>query len=227
MRKFIVLLILLAGCVHPEPVPQVNWPGGLRYVLEPAGVPIGVVILHQGHNPFDAPNDPISSLVPVSERLVQEGYAVACFEMPPMWHSGSIEKFYNPVLQYIETVTGGPIFMIGLSGGGWTTTVTTAISNRITKGYSVAGDHPELSLAGDWEQQNPPYPYRTMYQMAISRLLHVYNAYDSCCYRYAGWTEEEIGTPFIVDYTHQNHMISPWAIEQIIEDMADERIRFH
>lgn len=173
-----------------------------------------------------------ANLYPIADALCTAGYMVAGFEMPPFPHVAPIERFYRPVLDFIDTIPADvPIYMIGLSGGGWTTTVVTSLCPRIVKGYSVAGDLPlDLRVppgdTGDWEQQNPPLDYRTMYAMAAGRLLHIFNAYDYCCFRYTG-TEDELGGPFVVDYTHSDHKISQWALKVIMADMecAIEAVR--
>jgi hypothetical protein len=138
-------------------------------------------------------------------------------------HGPPIEQYYEPILDLIDSLPEDTsIFMIGLSGGGWTTTFCTALSDRIIRGYSVAGDIPldlrEPDEMGDWEQVNLPWSYCELYAMAEGRLLHIFNQFDPCCFAYSG-TEEELGTPFAIDSTHQEHKISEWALNYIIDDM--------
>jgi hypothetical protein len=228
MKKIFVIMFLISlvflGCQPPVAENQNQWIGGLIAEYTPQNYK-AVVILHQGHDAFTSPSYSPSDLRPVAQALYDNGFKVVCFEMPVMPHDGPIDRFYMPVLNYIETLPiNEKIYMIGLSGGGWTTTVCTALSTRILKGYSVAGDLPldmrDAASQGDWEQQNPPYDYRIMYNMSLNRILHIYNALDSCCFSYTGWTEEQLGTPFIIDYSHGNeHMISNWAINTIINDI--------
>lgn len=229
---WVISLLVLISCKFSSDSnkdgPECKWNGGLYKIWlssEPSKKNQVVVILHQGHTPFDYPD---TSLIPVALKLQEEGFDVYGFEMPPVPHGPPIEKFYNPVLDMVDTLPEDNfIFMIGLSGGGWTTTVVTAFSERIVRGYSVAGDIPldmriRSSDYGDWEQRNPPLPYRELYDIAGQRLLHIYNYKDDCCFGYNGWTEEELGTSFLVDYTNYRHSISEWTTEYIIEDILNQ-----
>lgn len=222
-RAIAIVAIVLLGCRVdiPQETEPVTWSGGFQVLLQ-AEKPIGLVILHQGHASFESSHYPPGNLWPIADALVSSGYDVACFEMPPPEHGPPVDRFWRLVLDYIETVEIEiPIYMIGLSGGGWTTTVVTALSDRILRGYSVAGDVPidMRARVGDWENENPPLPYRDLYTMAAPRLMHIYNEYDYCCLRYEGWTEEELGSPFVVDSTHSDHKISEWAIDWILYDI--------
>lgn len=211
-----------------SPVLPYTWVGGLVGVWEPTGTPRGVMILHQGHSKFDAPEYRPASLVPVAEQFAAAGLLVYGFEMPPGDHGidrGPIERFYAPVLNLIDAIPGDlPIYMAGLSGGGWTTTTVTAISPRIVRGYSVAGDAPLDVWAGarDWEQTY--FDLRALYAQAGSRLLHIYNFYDPCCWE---GISGDTGYAYVTDYTRPAnpdekaaHSISPWAIEFILTDIA-------
>lgn len=221
MKKILLTCLILFSCSGSGPSGDAEITGGLWGKW---GNGDRVVILHQGHDTFDGKNFPEINMVPIAERLAALGYTVYGFEMPALPHDPPIDRFYRPVLDLIDQLPEGvPVFMMGISGGGWTTTVVTALSPRIIRGYSVAGDLP-LDLRapreqGDWEQQNPPYPYRDMYDMAAGRIMHIFNQYDPCCFAYTG-TETELETPFMVDTTHNQHMISEWAILWIIADMG-------
>jgi hypothetical protein len=95
--------------------------------------------------------------------------------------------------------------MIGLSGGGWTTTVYAAIDPRVTRSYPVAGSLPfylrpaapnVTSSLGDWEQRGETLPgfygiagYLDLYVMAADRgrrQLQILNRFDSCCFAGVG-----------------------------------------
>lgn len=96
--------------------------------------------------------------------------------------------------------------MIGLSGGGWTTTVYAAIDPRIIRSYPVAGSLPfymrkasrqVTSSIGDWEQRRDTLPgfygiagYLDLYVMAAAvpsrRQLQVLNRFDPCCFSGVG-----------------------------------------
>jgi hypothetical protein len=90
------------------------------------------------------------------------------------------------------------IAMVGLSGGGWTTTVYSAIDTRISKSYPVAGSLP-FSLryqgrVGDWEQTDPGLysiaGYLDLYVLGASgparSQLQVLNTRDPCCFAGTG-----------------------------------------
>lgn len=152
MKRFLWIALLTAcsgGGTPPNNVdPNFTWQGGLYNVYMPsAGVPVKArLILHQGHCRFECTfldeQHGQANMREVAEQFANAGYAVYGFEMPPLPHtSGPIEKFYQPVLDLIAGWDDSlPIFMAGFSGGGWTTTIVTALSPRIRKGYSVQGD---------------------------------------------------------------------------------------
>ncbi|MFI5124927.1 MAG: T9SS type A sorting domain-containing protein [Chitinophagales bacterium] len=107
--------------------------------------------------------------------------------------------FFEPIrktLNFMERKYGSKKFvMIGLSGGGWTTTIYSAIDPRIAQSYSVAGSIPiplrlNLSDIGDEEQNYEDFykqlNYSTLYTLAAhgSGKLHyqILNVNDNCCF---------------------------------------------
>ncbi|GAA2082459.1 hypothetical protein [Actinomadura alba] len=102
----------------------------------------------------------------------------------------------------IATYRPTSVQMIGLSGGGWTTTVYAAIDPRVTRSYPAAGSLPfylrsaapyTRSTIGDWEQRKDTLPgfygiagYLDMYVMAATgprrRQMQVLNRFDPCCF---------------------------------------------
>jgi hypothetical protein len=211
-----------SGSGQPEASPTCDgsWSGGIVGVWYPDITPRAFVLLHQGHSRFDgACGDEVRNLIPVAERLAENGFIVYGLEMPPLPH-GPGGDFLGPSLDLIDSLTGQglPIFMIGFSGGGWTTTMIIAMRPEIRRGYSVAGDHPVLSYEkGDWEQQNPPLDYTVAYQIAGDRLLHIYNWNDPCCFDHI---TGDIGTEYLTDYENTEHNISEWALDYILEDIS-------
>ena len=226
IKPLMLAALLLSACgssgggspQQPEVYPP--WRGGLIGVWEPASNPRGAIILHQGHSAWHCYGYSCN-LTPIAQRFAYAGYVVYGMEMPPdsPHEVGPIDRFIDPVRMVLDAIepSGLPIYMVGLSGGGWTTTVTTYLDSRIKRGYSVAGDHPVYSLWGDWESKNPPADYLTMYAAAGSRLVHIYNFNDPCCF--AG-IEGDQGFPYVNDTTHDQHEISPWAVYYILADMA-------
>jgi hypothetical protein len=87
--------------------------------------------------------------------------------------------------------------MLGLSGGGWTTTVYAAIDTRITKSVNVAGSEP-LEFWNNFaslEEQTLPAlynvaAYRDLYILGAAgqgrRQIQVLNRRDDCCF-FPGW----------------------------------------
>ncbi len=119
--------------------------------------------------------------------------------------SGSGMKFFvEPVavcLNYLDTqaqADGFPAYsdfsMIGLSGGGWTTTIYAAIDPRITLSVPIAGSLPlplrSGSSWGDEEQTHAPFyeiaGYTDLYLLGSTgtgrRQVHVLNRYDNNCF---------------------------------------------
>lgn len=206
----IALCLVPVGCGSKS---SPGWQGGLYGVWEPQGAPVGVMILHQGHDCFAGCRYD-DSLMPAAEAFAARGFLVYGFEMPPDPHdAGPIERYYHPVLDLIATLPPElPVYMAGLSGGGWTTTVVTAIEPRVVRGYSVDGD----PASSDWEQRNPPFPYATLYSMAGERLMHVYIPNEPGGYAPPG----VIGYSYVLDETSRAHVFSPWTVEFILSDIG-------
>jgi len=153
-------------------------------------------------------------------NLLEEGYAVLAMYMPgclppadtctipheqivelPTVGNG-IKFFLEPVarsLNYLATQSatdGFPPYddfaMVGLSGGGWTTTVYAALDPRITLSIPIAGSLPlpMRNAVGDEEQTLPAFyaiaDYPDLYAMGGlgtgRRQVQVLNRYDNCCF---------------------------------------------
>jgi len=113
-----------------------------------------------------------------------------------------LKLFMQPVLAALNYAIAarGPyrgIFMAGLSGGGWTTTLYSALDTRITASFPVAGSLP-LALSsfsaphrvGDWEQIGSGLhryaDYLDLYLLATHPArsqIQMLNARDPCCFR--------------------------------------------
>jgi len=111
--------------------------------------------------------------------------------------------FFEPVRKTIDFLqqqyNSKKFVMIGLSGGGWTTTIYSAIDNRISQSYAVAGSIPvplrvNYNDFGDMEQNFSDFynqfNYSTLYTLAsVGRnKLHyqILNKDDNCCFDYNG-----------------------------------------
>lgn len=89
-----------------------------------------------------------------------------------------------------------PLAMLGLSGGGWTTTVYMATDDRIRLGIEVAGSQPKFLDAfngaggGDYETFHPSLTaaahYLDLYTLAGSgagrSFIQILNEFDPCCF---------------------------------------------
>lgn len=155
--------------------------------------------------------------------------------------------YFDPItisLNYIEdTYDYSDIYMTGLSGGGWTTAVYSALDERIRFSFPVAGSVP-LYLRkgkegyGDAEQGDDYNGlfgianYKEMYVMASygenRGQLQINNKYDNCCFyddvRNLLWVDtvkqkiDELGAGrynFFLEDSTRTHRISPLAYSEI------------
>ena len=159
-----------------------------------------------------------------------------------------LQFFLDPVaraLNYIQTKypsTYHDFNMMGLSGGGWTTTVYAAVDPRITLSFPVAGSLPldlPIGRGGrDAEQTWPAFydlaGYRDLYVMGgfgpHRRQTQILNHKDSCCFvppdqdaaDYACQVQSRISSlgsgSFALDYddTSTSHQVSLAAIKAVI-----------
>jgi hypothetical protein len=130
------------------------------------------------------------------------------------------------------------IAMMGLSGGGWTTTLAAALDERIEASFPVAGSLPmrvhTKRDAGDWEQMLQGIAhmvsYEDLYVLATSngrRQMQVLNLHDPCCFSNDGSAyRDEVGEAtggrwsLFVDEQQRTHDISPAAMEKIINSFV-------
>jgi len=158
-----------------------------------------------------------------------------------------IKLFLEPInvgLNYVEQFGYEEIYMMGISGGGWTTTLYSAIDPRVLRSYPVAGTLPiylrEERGYGDWEQSFPElYSIATYLELYIMgsygegrRQLQVLNQYDSCCFSGVEYRLYEDTVHNVVaslgkgefsvflDSSHREHIISEQALLFILEDIS-------
>jgi hypothetical protein len=183
-----------------------------------------VAVYHNGHG------EPAGAMLATVAALLQRGYSVLVLAMPFMhWNAppgrgaashdfarresarfSALTFFLDPVAVAVNHAVAvhrpASVQMIGLSGGGWTTTVYAAIDPRVTRSYPVAGSLPfylrgaapnVTSSAGDWEQRRDTLPgfygaagYLDLYVMAAAgpgrRQLQILNRFDPCCFSGVG-----------------------------------------
>jgi len=135
--------------------------------------------------------------------------------------------------------------MIGLSGGGWTAVVYSAIDERISDSFSVAGSMPFYLRVddrdiGDYEQTNidlyQNVNYLELYVLSAygdgRKHIQIFNKNDPCCFSGNGYETYEfiikdkisqLGNgdfQVFVDGTHNEHKISDTALEYIAKNIG-------
>ena len=134
--------------------------------------------------------------------------------------------------------------MVGLSGGGWITVVYSAIDERISNSFSVAGSMPfylkvDERDVGDYEQTNidlyRKVNYLELYILSASgdgrKHVQIFNKNDPCCYPGNGYETYEFvikdkisqlgqgNFQIFVDDTHNEHKISDVALDYIVKNI--------
>lgn len=161
-----------------------------------------------------------------------------------------VKFFVEPIaksLNYIEDNYNYESFhMLGISGGGWATVLYPAIDTRINQSYSVAGSYPlfiqsGFKKLGDYETNLPELynraNYLELYIMAgygdNRKFIQIFNEFDPCCWSgdYFKVYEDEVKNvmdklnygkfDIWLDSTHKEHIISPYALELILESMEN------
>jgi dienelactone hydrolase len=171
------------------------------------------------------------------------------FTDPQRLRTGSpLQFFLEPIAQtlnYIQSKypdTYHDFNMLGFSGGGWTTTIYSALDPRITLSFPVAGSVPldlPMGIGGrDTEQNLPAFydlaGYRDLYIMGSfgrnRRQTQILNHKDSCCFvppdqdafDYACQVQSRLSSlgpgAFTLDYddTSTSHQISLAALSAVI-----------
>ena len=136
--------------------------------------------------------------------------------------------------------------MIGLSGGGWTTVVYSAIDERISDSFSVGGSIPfylrvDSRDMGDYEQTNIEL-YKNVNYLELYVLggygdgrqhIQIFNKNDPCCFSGNGYETYEFvikdrisqlgkgNFQIFIDDSHKEHKISENALKIILKSMND------
>lgn len=158
--------------------------------------------------------------------------------------SGSpIKYFMNPPLASLTYALSqrsySKVVALGISGGGWATTMQAAIDPRIQRAYAVAGSVPLAYRAvlpeGDWEQYHLPVDYLDLYAMGVAEAgrknFLFYNGKDGCCFQAGAifpWAEPlgkvlstfpgKFGVYMV--YAGSAHEIRPEVADFIMNDLA-------
>jgi len=159
-----------------------------------------------------------------------------------------IKFFVEPIivaLNYIDIhYNFNSIHMVGISGGGWTTVLASAIDDRINQSFSIAGSYPmflryDQKNFGDYEQHHSELyekvSYLDLYVMASvgsdRKFVQIFNKFDPCCFDGDLFISYEQEVKNIVnkmencyfeiylDDTHNEHIISDYGLEIIINEI--------
>ena len=163
-----------------------------------------------------------------------------------------IKYFVEPIalsLNYIdENYDFDSYYMVGLSGGGWITVLYSAIDERISESYSIAGSYPlhlrhETKNIGDYEQFNPNIyrisNYLELYTMSSfgdnRKLVQLFIYNDPCCFQaelydkfpYGNVIQDKLVTlgdqgkfSVFLDSSTNQHEISDYALSLILDEMS-------
>ncbi|MGY8913732.1 MAG: PhoPQ-activated protein PqaA family protein [Flavobacteriales bacterium] len=227
-----------------------------------------LVLYHQGHD-----GDFLIGKKTIA-YLVDKGFTVYAFSMPlkgrnnrPVVEIPKIGKiqlsnheefkyldhplqyFIAPVITMLNYADGKKfkdITMVGVSGGGWTTTLAAAMDTRIRASFPVAGTSPmflryqeQSRNYGDFEQTFPEVytkiNYLDLYILGATgenrSQTQILNKYDPCCYGGDGYLQYDTFISNLVkkfengrfqvlsDTTHTEHKISEWSLNQIWSEL--------
>lgn len=231
----------------------------IAYLHEAVSPNGAAMILHVGHE-----GDNQDYYREAIARLNEAGYTVVLMNMPLIGENTApseyqyhgdmatlehpLRYFIEPVIVVINHLTQGydHLYMMGLSGGGWTTTLAAAIDTRIEASYPIAGSVP-MALRylpkdmGDFEQIVPEFygpvtSYENLYLLGAyqRRQIQILNDKDSCCYAYNDHAQairfyeqtiqhhlEDDGIFRVwVDEGQTAHVISEQTLDYILADLS-------
>ena len=154
--------------------------------------------------------------------------------------------FFKPLIASLNLLgrsNYSAIYMCGLSGGGWVTSIYPAIDSSITKSFPIAGSWPMplrykyYPALGDYEQTYLPQvekflDYHELYTLAClapaRQMLQINNRYDPCCFNgmfahifYADSVVQALkGTQgtykFYLDETGTDHSVTSKAVQVML-----------
>lgn len=240
----------------------------IGYIFHPKNSNNELLIYHQGHQ-----GDFIKGKNTI-KYFLERGFTIYAFCMPlfgknnqPMVYreklgnilfsshdrlkylENPIQYFIFPVISminYAEQKKFNSITMVGLSGGGWTTTLTAAVDSRVNYSFPVAGTYPMFirfqkptKNYGDWEQTYPilysEINYLDMYVMGATGedrfQMQILNKYDECCFDgddykiYADFISSKVkifkngSFQVFSDSSHAEHKISQIALTKILDEI--------
>lgn len=161
----------------------------------------------------------------------------------------SIKFFIEPIttiINYSNNLKFDTKTIVGISGGGWATILSSAIDTRITNSYSIAGSYlfflksnKDRNNSGDYEQTEMGLynitNYLELYLMSATGInrkhTQIVNIFDSCCFNgYACKNYNQIlyikmkeiqNCNFVIhsDSSHGKHIISKNTLNYILNNL--------
>ncbi len=222
----------------------------IAYLIHPASWNGALAIYHQGH----LGDFRIHGVRTIRELLASD-YQVLAFAMPMLGmnvhpfedadharlaaRDHPLRYFADPVVVALNwagaTYAYTRRFMVGISGGGWTTVLLAAIDERIDASYPVAGSWPHylreaFDTVDDYEQHIIP-SYLELYLMATypGRLqVQFFNELDPCCfagtaaYDYLGYVSYHAALwggrfDILIDRGQDQHILSQYTLSEILK----------
>ena len=251
---------------------QPNGIDSIGYLLVPRGASDVLIVYHEGHGPLTAGLDTLrffldagfpvlAFTMPFEGENPRPLFTTARGERVRLWHHvdfklidtpsrSALRYFLDPVyigLNYAQRQHHyRAIDMVGVSGGGWTTTLYAAIDRRVRWSFPVAGSLP-LYLMTAAEGHEFEQVHRIF--LSVASYLDVYilggygegrgqvqilNRYDPCCFwgrRYLNyeWAIKRVMSDLgeghfevFSDASHRKHMISPRALALILKTIRKQ-----
>jgi len=243
----------------------------IAYLFLPENSNDKLIIYHQGHGgDFILGKDTIDFFLDKDYTVLAFSMPLLGMNNQPIIdldHFGKIKFTNHKHLRFLESSEFSPVkffiepigvslnyldknfdfnsyYMMGISGGGWTTVLFSAIDDRISQSYSVAGTYPifmrsDSKNIGDYEQTIPELYAITNYlelyvlnSYGDNRIhVQIFNINDPCCFsgNISGIYDHKINERlkildkgnFIlhIDDTHNEHKISEYSRILISEYM--------
>ncbi|NQU51519.1 MAG: hypothetical protein HQ522_03160 [Bacteroidetes bacterium] len=240
----------------------------IGYIFHPEVSNNRLMLYHQGHR-----GDFINGKE-TFKHFLKEGFTIYAFCMPLLGKNNQpvieleklgaipfnnherfkylenpIQYFITPIvsmINYSENKKFDDVTMIGISGGGWTTTLTAAADSRINYSFPIAGTYPMFIRLekpkknyGDFEQTYEQLyskiNYLDMYVLGSvgeNRFqVQILNEFDPCCFdgddfnRYASFVSSKVEKfnsgrfDLFSDFTHKEHQISEVALLEISKNL--------
>ena len=235
----------------------------ISYLFLPENSNNELVIYHQGHSgDFISGNDTIAFFINEGYSVLALSMPLLGMNNQPIIDLNEFGKMkftnhrhlhllessdFSPVKFFVEPIgvslnyleknyNFNSYHMIGISGGGWTTILFSAIDDRISQSYSVAGSFPMFMRSdskniGDYEQMIPEVysiaNYLELYLMGSfgneRKLLLIYNEFDPCCF--SGNAYEQF--PFKDVVENKIKKIGPGNFDVIIDEEQNKHVISH